>query len=201
VTPILKELKQKRREIVITILIVGAVLIVLALLVTIGFAKIESLWFIFPLSGIRISTLTTAISCFALVLFLQRRNTLKSIYYASLAIIVPMALFEIIWYYSAAPSRGWDLRIMQFAALFGWVLLGISAVYRKRPPKISILLYGVFVISFIVWLGTGLPFNSLGYLPYSFSAEVFNVVSKAALFFAYAIHIGNVGSNQKALGQ
>jgi hypothetical protein len=186
----LKEPNQKRKEIVKPVLIVAIVLVVLVVMVETGFAKIESLWFIFPLSGIRISTVATAVACFAIVLFLQRRNTLKSVYYAFLAVIVPMALFEIVWYYSAAPSRGWDLRIMQFAALFGWVLLGISAISHKRPPKISILLYGVFVISYVAWLGTGFTFNSLGYLPYSFSGEVFNVVSKGALFFAYAFHVG-----------
>ncbi len=192
-TPILKELTQKQREIVKPVLIVGAVLIVLALMVSVGFAKIESLWFIFPLSGIRVSTLTAVIACFALVLFLQRRNTLKSVYYAVLAVIVPMALFEIMWYYSAAAFNGWDLRIMQFAALFGWVLLGIVTVYHKRPPKISIILYGIFVISFAIWLGTGFKFNDLGSPSFSLSAEVLNVVSKTALLFAYAIHIGNVG--------
>ena len=56
---LLKELNQKRRELVRPILILGAVLIVLALMVATEFAKIESLSFIFPLSGIRISTLTT----------------------------------------------------------------------------------------------------------------------------------------------
>jgi hypothetical protein len=189
----LKELKQKRTEIVKPILIVAIVLIVLAVMVKTGFAKIESLWFIFPLSGIRVSTVVTAIACFAIVLFFQRRSTLKSVYYALLAVIVPMALFEIMWYYSAAAFRGWDLRIMQFAALFGWVLLGISVIFRYRPPKISILLYGIFAISFAIWLGTGFTFNDIGNSSFSASAEVLNVVSKGALFFAYAFHIGKVG--------
>ena len=162
-----------------------------------GFAKIESLWFIFPLSGIRVSTGTTAIACFAIVLFLQRRNTLKSVYYALLAVIVPMASFEIMWYYSAAAIKGWDLKIMQFAALFGWVLLGISAIIRKNPPKISILLYGIFAFSFAVWLATGFAFNDLSNSSFSVSAEILNVVSKGALFFAYALHIGKVGVGVK----
>ena len=194
--PLLKELNQKRRELVRPILILGAVLIVLALMVATEFAKIESLWFIFPLSGIRISTLTTAITCFATVLYLQKRNTLKSVYYALLAVIVPMALFEIMWYYSAAAINGWDLRIMQFAALSGWVLLGIGTVFRKRPPRISILLYGIFGVSFAIWLGTGFKFNDLGNSSFSVSAEALNVVSKTTLFFAYAIHIGSIGFNR-----
>ena len=185
-------------EIVKPVLILAAALIVLAVMVAVGFAKIESLWFIFPLSGIRISTVATAIACFAIVLFLQRRNTLKSIYYALLAVIVPMAIFEIMWYYSAAAFHGWDLRIMQFAALFGWVLLGISAVFHKRPPRISMLLYGIFAISFAIWLGTGFSFNDLGNPSFSLSAEILNVVSKGALFFAYAIHVGNVGFRQQS---
>ncbi len=86
---------------------------------------------------------------------------------------------------------------MAFAALFGWVLLGVSAVFHQRPPKGSVLLYGVFVVSYAIWFSTGFSFNSLGSLPYSFSAEVFNVVSKGALFFAYAMHIGNVGLSRK----
>ncbi len=192
---ILKELKQKRREIVKPVLIVATVLFVLAVMAATGFTKIESLWFIFPLSGIRVSTLATAIACFAIVLFLQRSNTLKSVYYALLAVIFPMALFEITWYYSAAAFRAWDLRIMQFAALFGWVLLGISAIIHKRPPKISLLLYGIFAFSFSIWIGTGFTFNDLGNTSFSASAEILNVVSKGALFFAYAFHIGGTKFN------
>ena len=195
-TPVLKELKQKQREILKPILVVGIVLIILALMVATGFAKIESLWFVFSLAEIRISTLIVAIVCFAFVLFLQRRNTLKSLYYAFLAVIVPMALFEIIWYYSAAAFNGYDLRIMQFAALFGWVLLGISAVFHTRPQRISLVLYGIFVISFAIWLGTGFKFNYPGSSSFSFFGEVLNVVSKTALFLAYAFHIGNVGFDQ-----
>jgi hypothetical protein len=104
-----------------------------------------------------------------------------------------MALFEIMWYYSAAALNGWDLRIMQFAALFGWVLLGLIPISRKLPSKTSIVFYGVFVISFAIWLGTGFKFNDLGNSSFSFSAEALNVVSKGALFFGYAFHIGNVG--------
>ncbi len=172
--------------------IVISVLIILAFVVLTGFAKAESLWFVFPLFEIRISTVATAVSCFAIVLFLQRRHTLKSIYYALLAVIFPMALFEIIFYYSGAPLMGWDLRIFEFAALFGWVLLGIREVLYKRPPKISIILYGVFVFSFAIWLGTGLDFNGAGYSSFSTIGEILNVISKSALFFAYAVQIGNV---------
>jgi hypothetical protein len=189
----LKDSIEKRTGIIKPVLILTALLIALALMVATGFAKIEKLWFIFPLSGIRISTLAAGIACFAIVLFLQRRNTLKSVYYALLAVIVPMALFEIMWYYSAAAFNGWDLRVMQFAALFGWVLLGINTVFRKRPPRISLILYGIFAISFAIWLGTGFKFNYLESPTFSFSAEVFNVLSKTALLFAYAIHIGNLG--------
>ena len=163
-------------------MIVAAVLLVLAVMVATGFARIESLWFIFPLSGIRVSTIATAIACFAIVLFLQRMNTLMSVYYAFLAVIVPMALFEIIWYYSAAAFRGLDLRIMEFAALFGWVLLGIITVIRKTPSKTSILLYGIFVFSFAIWLATGFAFNDLGNSSFSVSAEILNILSKGSLF-------------------
>ena len=195
-SPNLTELKTKVAKIAKPVLIVAAVLFALGVMTATGFAKIESLWFVFPLSGIRISTLITAIICFAIVLLLQRRNMLKSIYYAILAVIVPMALFEILWYYSAALFNGWDLRIMQFAALFGWVLLGIREVYRKRPLRISILVYALFVFSFVIWLGTGFKFNDLSNPSFSFSAEVLNVVSKGALFFAFAFHIGYVGTKK-----
>ena len=105
--------------------------------------KIESIWFVFPFSGIRISTLVTAITCFALVLFLQRENTLKPIYYALLAVIFSLGLFEILWYYTAAAFRGGNLEIFQFAALFGWVLLGIREVLTKRPSKLSTIFCGI----------------------------------------------------------
>jgi hypothetical protein len=61
-----------------------------------------------------------------------------------------MGLFEIFWFYSAATLIGWDLRSLQFAALFGWVLLGIREVYNKRPPKLSILFYLAFIVSMTV---------------------------------------------------
>ncbi len=192
-----KESKGKNTMIRLT-LILAVVLIAVGAVVASGFAKVESLWIVFPLVKIRISTLAKALACFALVLFMQRKNALKSVYFAFLAVIVPMGLFEIIWYYSAAFSRGWDLRIMQFAALFGWILLGINVIFRQRPPKISVFLYGTFVLTFAIWLGTGFKSNDLGAFPFSFSAEVFNVISKGALFFAYATHVGSVGNSQKA---
>ena len=100
------KLKQKSMQIIKPVLIVFAVLVTLIVSVETKWVKIESLWFVFPFSGIRISTVVTAIACFALVLFLQRKNTLKSIYYALLAVIFCMGLFEIVWYYSAAAFRG-----------------------------------------------------------------------------------------------
>jgi hypothetical protein len=195
-SPTLRELKTKVAKIVKPVLIVAAVLFLIGVMTATGFTKIESLWFVFPLSGIRISTLITAIICFAIVLLWQRRNMLKSIYYAILAVIVPMALFEILWYYSAALLNGWDFRIMQFAALFGWVLLGIREVYRKRPLRISTLLYALFILSFVIWLGTGFKFNDLSNPSFSLSAEVLNVVSKGSLFFAFVFHLGYVGTEK-----
>ncbi len=170
----------------------ASALVVLAALLAFGVAKVESLWIVFPLSGMRISTMITLLCCFGLVLWLQRKSPLKAIYYAILAVLVPMGLFEILWFYSAAIFRGWDLRILQFAALFGWVLLGIREVYNKRPPKISILFYLAFIVSMIVWITTGFYFNDLGNPAFSWQAEALNVFSKATLFFGFAMHIGTV---------
>jgi hypothetical protein len=186
--------KPKLMQIIKPALVVLAVVVTLVVMVETNWAKIEDLWLIFPLSGIRISTVVTAISCFALVLFLQRGNTLKSIYYASLAVIFSMGLFEIIWYFTAAAFRGWDLRIFEFAALSGWVFLGIREVYKKRSSKLSTMLYGVFVVSMVIWIGTGFQFNDAGNPSFSVSGEILNVISKAALFIAYALHIGRVDS-------
>ncbi|HTY75622.1 MAG TPA: hypothetical protein VMD05_08670 [Candidatus Nanoarchaeia archaeon] len=158
------------------------------------FAKINTLWLIFPLSGIRISTVATAIASFSIVLFLQRTNTLKSVYFAILAVVVPMGLYEIVWYYIAVTHTGWDLKILEFAALFGWVLLGIREVFRTRPPRFSMLLYGVFAISMVVWVADGFQFNYAGIPTFNVTAEILNVVSKGSLFFAYALHIGSVKS-------
>jgi hypothetical protein len=188
------QLKIKSIEIIKPILIVLLVLITLIVMIETNYVKIDNLWFVFPLSGIRISTVVTAIASFALVLFLQRKNTLRSIYYALLAVIFSMGLYEIVWYYRAAAFRGWDLRVFQFAALFGWVLLGIREVYRNPPSKISTILYAVFVISMLIWIANGFPFNDTGNPSFSVSAEILNVISKAALFFAYALHIGSLKS-------
>jgi len=152
--------------------------------------RIESLWIIFPFMAMRISTMITALLSFVLVLFLQQKTTYKALYYALLAVIFSMGLYEIVWYYIAAAFRGYDLRIFQFAALLGWVMLGAREVVTKRPSRLSVLLYGVFVISMLLWAGTGFEFNDLGNSSFSISGEILNVTSKAALAIAYALHIG-----------
>jgi hypothetical protein len=183
---------KRHMQLVKSTLIVVLVLLSFIVLLATGYVKIDQIWFVFPFSGIRISTLLAAIACFALVLFLQRKNTLKSLYFAFLAVIFSMGLFEILWYYSAAAFRGWDLRVFEFVALFGWVLLGLREVIRKRPPKISVLLYVVFAVLWVMWLATGFSFNDLGNPSFSVSSEILNEVSKTALFFAFAFHIGSV---------
>ncbi len=182
-------LLKEKSDLIKPTLILASLLIALTVMLATRYAKIENLWFIFPFSGMRISTLVAAIVCFALVVFLQRKSTLKSVYYAFLAVIFALGLFEILWYYSAAAYRSWDLRIFQFAALAGWVLLGVREVYRTRPPKISILFYVLFVVSFSVWLAIGLPFNISNGESLSVPGEILNELSKTALFFAFGFHI------------
>jgi len=183
-------LQKHKSDLIKPTLILAFLLIALAVMLAIGWVKVESLWFVFPLSGIRISTLVAAIACFAFVLFLQRRNTLRSVCYASLAVIFALGLFEILWFYSAAAYRIWDLRIFQFAALAGWVLLGVREVYRARPPNVSIIFYILFAVSFTAWMAIGLPFNILNGESFSVPGEILNELSKTALFFAFGFHIG-----------
>ena len=182
-------LLKEKSDLIKPTVILASLLIALTVMLATGYAKIERLWFIFPFSGIRISTLVAAIVCFALVLFLQRKGTVKSVYYAFLAVIFALGLFEILWYYSAAAYRAWDLRIFQFAALAGWVLLGAREVYQTRTPKISILFYVLFIVSFLVWLAIGLPFNISNGESFSVPGEILNELSKTALFFAFGLHI------------
>ncbi len=151
--------------------------------------KIDRIWFVSPFVGIRISTVITAILGFSLVLFLSKRKIWKSVYYSLLAVIFSMASYETVWYYSAAALRGYDLRIWEFAALFGWVLLGIREVLHKRPPKISTALYVVYAVSMIIWIATGLHSNDLGNTTFSTTGEALNILSKFALTTAYALHI------------
>lgn len=152
--------------------------------------RIESLWVIFPFMTMRISTMVTTILSFVLVLFLQQKTRYKLFYYAVIAVFFSMSLYEFVWYYIAAGFRGWNLRIFPFAALLGWVFLGIREVVSKRPSRLSMLLYTVFVISMLLWAGTGFEFNDLGNPSFSISGEILNVTSKAALAIAYALHIG-----------
>ncbi len=187
-------LNLKNSEIIRPFLILFIIIIILTIMIATDFVKIEKYDFVFPLSAIRVSTVITAIASFGIVLFLQRRNTLKSIYFASLTVIFSLGLYEIVWWYTGVGLRGFDLRIFPFAALFGWVFLGIREVFRKPVPKFSILLYGVFAVSMVIWIGIGFPFNYLGDPSFSISGEILNVVSKAALFIAYALHIGSVKS-------
>ncbi len=152
--------------------------------------KVEGLWFVFPFSNsIRISTVATAVACFMLVLFLTRKKGLKSIYYASLAVIFSLALYELVWFNLAVLLNGWGPRIWEFLALLGWVFLGLREVFRTKPPRISIVLYSIFVASMIVWLGFGFKFNVPGTTSYDFLGEALNVVSKVSLPIGYAFHI------------
>jgi FlaA1/EpsC-like NDP-sugar epimerase len=145
---------------------------------------------VFPGSNLRISTFLTALVSFVLVLFLQKRILWKPLYYAILTVIFFLGLYEIVWYYLAAAAFGYDLRIFAFAALSGWVLLCIREVYPHKPPKLSLVLYGVFVAALVLWVASGFAVNNLGDAQFSVTGEVFNVVSKAALALAFAIHIG-----------
>jgi len=173
------------------LMVVFAIVFILFGMLGTGIIKIESLWFIFPFMTIRISTVITAIFSFVIVLFLQQKTTYKTFYYALLAAIFSMALYEIVWYYIAVGFRGYEPRIFQFAALLGWVLLGVREVISKRPSRLSTGLYGVFLISMLLWVSSGFEFNDSGNSSFSISGELLNVVSKAALAFAYALHIGS----------
>jgi len=113
---------------------------------------VNGIWFVFPIGNIRISTVVTAVFCFSLVLFLQKKILWKPLYYALLAVVFFLGLYEIVWYYLAAFSFGYDLKIFQFAALTGWVLLAVREVYPKKPPKASMVLYGFFVVAMVLGL-------------------------------------------------
>jgi hypothetical protein len=155
-----------------------------------GQVKIEGLWFVFPYSNsIRVSTVGTGIACFMLVLFLTRRKGLKSIYYASLAVIFSIGLYEIVWFNLAVVIDGWGQRIWEFSALLGWVFLGLREVFRTKPPRISIALYSIYVASMIAWISLGFKFNVPGTTNYDFVGETFNIVSKFSLPIGYAFHI------------
>lgn len=54
--------------------------------------------------------------------------------------------------YSVVGFHGYDSRTMQFAALLGWILRVISAVFHKRPSRVAIVFYGIFGVSFALWL-------------------------------------------------
>ena len=102
-----------------------------------------------------------------------------------------MGLFEFVWFYTAVATNGFGPRIYEFAALFGWILLGIREVIHVRPPRISVLFYGLFVIFMALWVGTGFQFNDLGGTNFSVVGETFNVASKAAIAAGYAFHLGS----------
>jgi hypothetical protein len=165
-----------------------------------NFAKVEGLWFVFPYVGaVRISTVVTALACFMLVLFLTRKNGLKSVYYASLAVVFSMGLYELVWWNSAVVLANWEPRNWAFAALLGWVFLGVREVFRTRPPTISIALYGTYVVSMITWIGLGFKFSVFGTSTYNFAGETFNLISKLSLPIAYAFHIAFAKTSSKKM--
>jgi hypothetical protein len=179
-----------RKHLFDVLLLVVVIVAVFSVMLAAHVVSVDGIWFVFSIANIRVSTVVTAVFCFALVLFLQGKLGWKPLYYALLAVIFFLGLYEIVWYYLAAFSFGYDLRIFQFAALGGWVLLGLKEVYRKEPPKVSMVLYGFFVAIMVVWVATGFEVNNLGDPKFSIMGEVFNVTSKAALGLAYAVHIG-----------
>jgi hypothetical protein len=95
-------------------------------------------------------------------LFLQGRLLWKPLYYASLSVIFFLPFYEIVWYYLAAFSFGYELRIFSFAALAGWVLLCIREVYPHKPSKLSMALSVLFVVSMVLWVATGFAVNNFG---------------------------------------
>ena len=172
------------------ILVVVVIVAVISVMLAAHVVSVDGLWFVFGIGNIRVSTVVTAVFCFTLVLFLQGKFGWKPLYYGLLAVIFFLGLYEIVWYYLAAFSFGYELRIFQFAALAGWVLLCVKEVYPKRPPKFSMVLYGLFVATMVLWVATGFEVNNLGEAQFSVTGEVFNATSKVALALAYAVHIG-----------
>jgi hypothetical protein len=156
-----------------------------------GIGRVEGIWLVLPLGTARVSTWVTIILCFAAVLYLQERVNLKSLYYAFLAVIVFMGIFEFVWFYTAVGLRGFGPRIYEFAALFGWILLGIREVIHVRPPRISVFSYALFVIFVALWIVTGFQFNDLGDPTFSVVGEILNVASKAAIAVGFAFHLGS----------
>lgn len=179
-----------RKHLFNVILVAAVIVAVIAVMVATHVVTVDNLWFNASISNIRISTVATAVFCFTLVLFLQGKILWKPLYYALLAVIFFLAFYEIVWYYLAAYTFSYDLRIFQFAALAGWVMLCVREVYPKRPPKLSIACYGVFVATMVLWVATGFAVNNLGDADFSVAGEAFNVVSKGALALGYAVHIG-----------
>ncbi len=179
-----------KRHLFKVILILVSIVVVLSVVVAAGIVGVEGIWFVLFNSSIRVSTVITAIGSLGLVLFLQPKILWKPLYYAVLSIIFFLAFYEILWYYLAASLFSYELRIFQFAALAGWVLLCIREVYPRKPSKISIVFYLLFAVTMILWVASGFAVNSPGNASFSITGEVFNVVSKAALAFGYAVHIG-----------
>jgi hypothetical protein len=151
---------------------------------------VEGIWFVFSITNIRITTLATAFFVFGLVLFLQGRIRWKPLYYALLAVIFFMGLYEIVWYYVAAYLFSYDLRIFEFAALEGWIVLCIREVYPTKPPKVSLALYALFAASMTLWVATGFEVNNIGQSGFSIFGEALNEVSKTSLALGFAFHIG-----------
>ncbi len=167
------------------------VLAVFAALLAANIISVVGIWLVFPISNLRISTFVTILFCFLLVLFMQGKIFWRPLYYAVLAVIFFLGLYEIVWYNFAVHYSGFEPRYFEFAALAGWVLLCIREVYPTKPPKLSIALYVLFAVCMVLWAETGFQVNYLGNAEFSFTGEAFNVISKAALAIAFAIHIGS----------
>lgn len=110
-----------RKHLFDVILVVVVIVAVFSVMLAAHVVTVDGIWLVFPIGNIRVSTVVTAVFCFTLVLFLQGKLLWKPLYYALLVVIFFLGLYEIVWYYLAAFSFGYELRIFQFAALGGWV--------------------------------------------------------------------------------
>jgi hypothetical protein len=86
------------------------------------------------------------------------------------------------------PSQGMNPEFLSLPRCSAGVLLGIREVYHKRPPRVSMALYGASVVSIILYVATGFEVNFTQHPDIHILGEVFNVMSKTAL--AFALHIG-----------
>lgn len=153
-------------------------------------------WLIIPLLGyIRISTVFTLIILFFYIAWKFKYDFKDSLYHSVIAIVFITSLYEVIFnivaaiiYLNTLQSFIQRFKIWHYLMVGGWFILGYKQIKQHfQLTKASALLLSICLISWIIWILIGFPYNVPSDINLNLSSELFNIITKITLLFGYAL--------------